>query len=110
MHESLYPLFVAHLVGLFLVSLALVYPLYTHAQNVMHTRAVVLQSLALFLLTAGIGAAFVQPQWVVSELLFTASAALLATSMWLFAREFVRRDDRFDGDDAEADVGGFEDA
>lgn len=121
MHETLDLLFLAHLLALLAVSLALVYPLYTHAQNVAHTRALALQSGALFTLTLGIAAATVNtPGGLVSELLFTASTALLLSSMWLFAREFVRRDDQYDDafdggfDDADAaddeDVGGFEDA
>lgn len=134
MHETLDLLFLGHLLALLAVSLALVYPLYSHVQNVAHTRALALQSGALFALTLGIAAAtLIGPGGLVSELLFTASTALLCASMWLFAREFVRRDDRYDdtfgdafgdafdgefdggfcdGDEADDadDVGGFEDA
>lgn len=124
MHETLDPLFLVHLLALLAVSLALVYPLYSHVQNVAHTRALALQSGALFTLTLGIAAAvLLVPGGVVSELLFTASTALLLSSTWLFAREFVRRDDRFDDtfddsigggfdadDSAGDDLGGFEDA
>lgn len=100
----------AQTVLLVVLSLGLLYPVVAHAQNVMHTRAVVLLAASLLVFT---GSSVVE-QFVaipaLAEGLHALADLAVAAALWLFAREFIRIDgDRESVADVAFHVAGVDD-
>ena len=96
---------------LVVVSFLLVYPVVAYAQNVAHTRGMLLLSGAFMVLMLTYVASFVFHADLVSGVLDLTAALLAAVGTWQFARPFVR----LDGGDVETPTvgdakGGFESA
>ncbi|WP_276301126.1 hypothetical protein [Halorussus lipolyticus] len=104
--------FIAQTTMMVLTSALLVYPVLAYAQNVAHTRGLLLLSGAFLALTVSYVAAIPLGMTLTSAVLDVVSALLAALGLWQFARPFVR----FDGGEVEATVtvtdssGGFESA
>lgn len=96
---------------LVVVSFLLVYPVVAYAQNVAHTRGLLLLAGSFMVLTLTYVASFVFHMDLVSSVLDLIAALLAAFGTWQFARPFVR----LDGGDVETPTvgepkGGFESA
>ena len=100
----------AQTVVLVLLSLFILYPVVAHAQNVMHTDAIVLLAVSLLVFTASSLVEELLGLVVIAELIHTVSDVTFVSAIWLFAREFVGRDGGFDDDRISGYEGGFEDA
>lgn len=104
--------FIAQTMALVITSVLLAYPIVAYAQNVAHTRGLLLLSGAFLVLMFTYVTSFVFQSPVVSSVLDLISATLAALGIWQFARPFVR----FDGGEVETTTvsettsGGFENA
>ncbi|WP_135826221.1 hypothetical protein [Halorussus ruber] len=104
--------FIAQTTMMVITSALLVYPVVTYAQNVAHTRGLLLLGGAFLALTVSYVCAIPLGMSLASAVLDLVSAALAAVGLWQFARPFVR----FDGGEVETTTavtdssGGFENA
>lgn len=99
-------------VALVTLSLLVVYPVYAHAENVMHTRGVVLVAVTLLVFTASSLVDQFTPYVALAEGIHAVSDLTFLAAFYLFAREFVRTDE-MDGLEPPAGApngGGFDDA
>lgn len=104
-------IFIAQTMVLVIASVLLAYPIVAYAQNVAHTRGLLLLSGAFLVLMFTYVVSFVFHLPVVSGVLDLVSATLAALGIWQFARPFVR----FEGGEVETTTvgetsGGFESA
>lgn len=103
--------FIAQTTMMVITSFLLAYPVVAYAQNVAHTRGVLLLAGAFLTLTVSYVAAIPLGMSLASAVLDLVSAILVALGIWEFARPFVR----FDGGEVETTTvgettGGFESA
>ncbi len=82
-------------VALIVLTLLILYPVAAYAQNVMHTEAVVALAVTLLLFTVSSIVKHLGFR-LAGELIHLATDVALLTSVWLFAREFIRTDAGFD--------------
>lgn len=106
------PILLGRTVALVALNLLVVYPIWAYAQNVMHTRAIVLLSVTLLVFTASSLVEQFTPYVALAEGIHAVPDLTLLGALYLFAREFVGTDD-----DAVIETpagsrrgGGFEDA
>ena len=85
------------------------YPLFTHRENVAHSTAAIALATSLLLLTAGSVALVFLSVPTIANACMLGATLVFAWSQWLFCREFVLRDDELPFTFEERS-GGFEDA
>lgn len=90
MAHSVSPVLLAQTVLLLAFSLLIVYPVWAYAQNVMHTKAVVLLAISLLCITAGAGVESFLHAELTARVFHLLSAITFTASQWRFAREFLR--------------------
>ena len=94
------------------LSLLLVYPVYAHAQNVMHTWGIVLLAATMLVFTTSSLVGQFTPYVALAEAIHAVSDLTLFAALYLFAREFIRPagTEEFETPPAAREGGGFEDA
>ena len=96
---------------LVVVSLAVLYPVVAYAGAVLHTEAVSLLALSVFVFTVGSVLEEAMGMATASEGVYLLSSLCFAGSVWLFAREFLRvTDPSFGAGDGREESAGFDSA
>ena len=103
--------FFAQTTALVIVSLLLLYPIVAYAQNVAHTRGLLLLAGSFLTITVSYVVWVILEMTLVSTVLDLTAAVFLAMGVWQFARPFVRfGDEKLETPTVRDTSGGFESA